>query len=267
MRDQKQDLSPVHLISPLAIATASSLQFRVHLREGHQTHSILLAVVLDGEAVVELLLHHFGDEFTTCSSDSMRRSGHIVRANGSIDGIGKYLPLKGMDALAGQLRRAIQRMHRDFTREAGMPEGSAQLLRLVAAPGMGKVGVTVSLCCRIAAMLGVSAGVLVTCTPSCSAQTLTCKMDRLLAGPDRQPSPTAQYSCRFLSLIAAQTTALAELWPYLRAKAELALQLPSGSAPPRDARCWHRIVNSVQGQRVMVFRHDLAGPGELIRRC
>ena len=104
---------------------------------------VVSAALYDDFTVVELLLQDFGSSLAISRSHDSFRDDNIMTASGRVQQLGKYFRVKGMDAGAGQIWRALQRLNRDFVNPMGLPSKSLQLLRLVAAPGMGKVGITV----------------------------------------------------------------------------------------------------------------------------
>lgn len=60
--------------------------------------------------------------------------------SGNIDGIGTFFDLQGYGGIAQQVYRQLATMHNSIQDSTPFQE-SLQLLRLVAAPGLGKVGV------------------------------------------------------------------------------------------------------------------------------
>lgn len=96
------------------------------------------------EEVRRLLTEAYTSDFQLHSSEaSVKRAADLpaADADGHIAGFGTFFGLGGFDAVVQQVYRRLLRLHICFADHDDFLRG-LQLLRLVSAPGMGKVGCT-----------------------------------------------------------------------------------------------------------------------------
>lgn len=104
---------------------------------------------LGQEAVRRLLVAQYSSIFQLPGPGSPgKRQENLPSPNvhGNITGIGSYLGLQGYETVVQQIYRRLLRLNTGFF-DSDVFIRSLQLLRIVAAPGLGKVGCTTSSRC------------------------------------------------------------------------------------------------------------------------
>ena len=200
---------------------------------------------LGREQVRRLLAELYTSEFQLHGSDSsVKRTADLPRpaatACGDLAGFGQYFGLEGFDSVVQQVRRQLFRLHRGFADHDEFIRG-LQLLRLVSAPGMGKV--------RGAPLIVMH----VQWQDALLSQLRRYNMTQFKVWPVRAVVHVlAGHSC--ISLL--QTTALQEVWAKLH---QLASEHPDNDPPMASFN--RRILSSLKPGAAMVFLTDLMHPG------
>lgn len=114
----------------------------MHFTNVHPTHHKQFAgsgAVLHRDEVVPLLMEQYRPHFL-CKrpSSALQKLEAIPIKDKWVQKLGQYTSLQGYDSLIKQVWRRLRRLQCSFISGADF-ERSLQLLRLVAAPGLGKV--------------------------------------------------------------------------------------------------------------------------------